>query len=100
MLKNVSYNPRIVWIIPMGLEPHLASFLLLFALLNPFLMSIYLIDLITDLDMRVFVRVLVRGALISGVVFMLFAWGGDAIFSRYLQVRVASLQVFGGIISC
>lgn len=82
----------------MWLEPHIASFLLLFALLNPFLMSIYLIDLITDLDMRVFVRVLVRGVLISGVVFMLFAWGGDAIFSRYLQVRFASFQVFGGII--
>ena len=82
----------------MSLEPHVGSFLLLFALLNPFLMSIYLIDLITDLDMRVFVRVLVRGALISGIVFMLFAWGGDAIFSRYLQVRFASFQVFGGII--
>ena len=82
----------------MWLEPHVASFLLLFALLNPFLMSIYLIDLITDLDMRVFERVLVRGAVISGIVFMLFAWGGDAIFSQYLQVRFASFQVFGGII--
>jgi len=74
------------------------SFLLLFALLNPFLMSIYLIDLITDLGTRVFVRLLARGAMISGVVFMLFAWGGDAIFSQYLQVRFASFQVFGGIV--
>jgi len=82
----------------MRLEPHITSFLLLFALLNPFLMSIYLIDLITDLQMRVFARVLARGALISGVVFILFAWGGDAIFSQYLQVRFASFQVFGGII--
>jgi len=62
-------------------DPHAASFLLLFALLNPFLMSIYLIDLITDLGIRVFARVLVRGALLSAVVFTLFAWGGDAIFS-------------------
>ena len=69
-----------MWTIPMWLEPHAHSFLLLFALLNPFLMSIYLIDLITDLKMRVFFRVLARGALISGVVFILFAWGGDAIF--------------------
>jgi len=79
-------------------DPHATSFLLLFALLNPFLMSIYLIDLITDLGPRVFVRLLARGAMISGVVFMLFAWGGDAIFSQYLQVRFASFQVFGGIV--
>jgi len=79
-------------------DPHATSFLLLFALLNPFLMSIYLIDLITDLGTRVFVRVLARGAAISGVVFTLFAWGGDAIFSQYLQVRFASFQVFGGIV--
>lgn len=79
-------------------EPHLTSFLLFFALLNPFLMSIYLIDLITDLKLGMFVRVLARGALISGVVFLLFAWGGDAIFSQYLHVRFASFQLFGGII--
>jgi small neutral amino acid transporter SnatA (MarC family) len=79
-------------------EPHIASFLLLFALLNPFLMSIYLLDLITDLGRGVFVRVLVRGALISAVVFSIFAWGGDAIFSEYLKVRFASFQVFGGVI--
>lgn len=79
-------------------EPHIASFLLLFALLNPFLMSIYLLDLITDLGRGVFVRVLARGALISAVVFSIFAWGGDAIFSDYLKVRFASFQVFGGVI--
>lgn len=79
-------------------EPHISSFLLLFALLNPFLMSIYLLDLITDLGRGVFVRVLTRGALISAVVFSIFAWGGDAIFSEYLKVRFASFQVFGGVI--
>jgi small neutral amino acid transporter SnatA (MarC family) len=42
--------------------------------------------------------VLVRGALISAVVFSIFAWGGDAIFSEYLKVRFASFQVFGGVI--
>jgi len=79
-------------------EPYIASFVLLFALLNPFLMSIYLLDLITDLPLKVFWRVLARGALISAVVFSLFAWGGDAIFSDYLRVRFASFQVFGGIV--
>ncbi len=82
----------------MEIEPHVSSALLLFTLLNPFLMSVYLIDLITDLPRPVFVRVLARGALISAVVFSLFAWGGDAIFSEVLQVRFASFQVFGGII--
>ncbi|HLS86701.1 MAG TPA: MarC family protein [Burkholderiales bacterium] len=84
--------------IPVWAEPHLASFLLFFALLNPFLLSIYLLDLITDLSRPVFVRALTGGALISAVVFSVFAWGGDAIFSEYLRVRFASFQVFGGII--
>jgi len=82
----------------MDLEPHVSSALLLLALLNPFLMSIYLLDLITDLPRSVFVRVLARAALISGAVFSMFAWGGDAIFSEVLQVRFASFQVFGGVI--
>lgn len=81
-----------------ALEPHLASFLLLFALLNPFLMSVYLLDLITDLSRGVFVRVLARGALVSALVFSVFAWSGDAIFSDVLHVRFASFQVFGGVI--
>ncbi len=79
-------------------EPQITSFLLLFALLNPFLMSIYLLDLITDMPPKAFARVLARGALISAVVFSLFAWGGDAIFSDYLRVRFASFQVFGGVV--
>ena len=82
----------------MPLEPHVSSFLLLFALLNPFLMSVYLMDLITDLPRTMFVRVLARGALISAVVFALFAWSGDALFSDVLHVRFASFQVFGGLI--
>lgn len=76
----------------------LQSFTLFFALLNPFLLSIYLLDLISDLDTRTFYRVLVRASLISGSVFWLFAWGGEAIFTQYLQVRFASFQLFGGVI--
>lgn len=77
---------------------YLHSFALFFTLLNPFLMSIYLLDLISDLRTAIFVRVLVRGALISGAVFFLFAWGGERIFSEYLQVRFASFQIFGGVV--
>lgn len=74
------------------------SFLLLLTLLNPFMMSIYLLDLIHELETRAFARVLGRGVLIAGLAFAFFAWTGDAVFSRYLQVRFASFQVFGGII--
>lgn len=76
----------------------LDSAALLFVLLNPFLMSIYLMDLIEDLDGATFRRVLARGALISGMAFTLFAWAGDAIFSRVLQVRFAAFLIFGGIV--
>lgn len=80
------------------MDAYLRSFLLLFALLNPFLMSIYLLDLIHDLRAGAFARVLTRGSFIAAVAFVLFAWSGDALFSRYLQVRFASFQVFGGVI--
>jgi len=80
------------------MEPYLRSFLLFFALFNPFLMSIYLLDLIRGLQTRMFTQVLVRGSLISASVFVLFAWGGEAFFRDYLQVRFASFQIFGGIV--
>lgn len=76
----------------------LDSFLLLFVLLNPFLLSIYLLDLIEELDWKTFYHALVRGMLISFVAFSLFAWAGDAMFSRVLQVRFAAFLIFGGIV--
>jgi multiple antibiotic resistance protein len=82
--------------IPM--EPYLRSFLLFFALFNPFLMSIYLLDLIRGLPTPTFARVLIRGSMISVCVFVLFAWGGESFFRDYLQVRFASFQIFGGIV--
>jgi multiple antibiotic resistance protein len=74
------------------------STLLLFVLLNPFLLSIYLLDLIQELDRKTFRTALLQGALVSSVIFVLFAYAGDAIFSRVLQVRFASFLIFGGIV--
>ncbi len=74
------------------------SFTLLLMLLNPFLMIIYLIDLVQDLEMRTFSRVLVRAGLISSAIFIVFALLGDVIFSRLLQARFESFQIFGGIV--
>lgn len=71
---------------------------LFFVLLNPFLMSIYLLDLIQDLGFRRFTQVLVRGACISGVVFCIFTVVGERFFTDVLQVRFGSFLIFGGII--
>ncbi len=79
-------------------DQYLVSFALFFSLLNPFLMSIYLLPMIRSLGFAQFSRVLIQGALISSVVFLLFAYGGEAVFNRYLQVRFESFQIFGGII--
>lgn len=74
------------------------SFLLMFMLLNPFLLSIYLLDLIEQLDRATFRRALVRGMLISFAVFVVFAVAGDVIFARVLQVRFAAFLIFGGLV--
>jgi len=79
-------------------ENFVNSIELLLLLLNPFLMSIYLIDLIEQFNFQKFIRVLVRGASISTFVFIVFAWLGDAIFSDLLHVRFASFLIFGGVI--
>ncbi len=80
------------------MDPFLKSLALFLVLFNPFLMSIYLLDLIQELSFRTFLQVLVRASCISGVVFLLFAWGGEAIFTDILQVEFASFLIFGGLV--
>lgn len=80
------------------MDPFAKSLALFLVLFNPFLMSIYLIDLIQDLDARTFLRVLARASLISGTVFLVFAWGGDAIFTDLLQISFPAFLIFGGIV--
>ena len=80
------------------LTPYIHSFALFFSLLNPFLMSIYMIGMIRNSEAKVFNRALIQGCVIAFVVFMLFAWGGETIFSKYLNVRVEAFQIFGGLI--
>jgi len=71
---------------------------LLLVLLNPFLVIIYLIDIIQKLDRQQFRRVLIRAGLIASSVFCAFAILGDAVFSDILQANFASFQIFGGIV--
>ncbi|MCB1616693.1 MAG: MarC family protein [Pseudomonadales bacterium] len=71
---------------------------ILFVLLNPFLMSIYLIDLIKCLTFKEFMKVMLRAHYISGVAFMIFAIAGESVFESVFNVRFASFLIFGGII--
>ncbi|MEO3701000.1 MarC family protein [Acinetobacter ursingii] len=80
------------------LTPYIHSFALFFSLLNPFLMSIYMVGMIRNSEAKVFNRALIQGCVIAFVVFMLFAWGGETIFSKYLNVRFEAFQIFGGLI--
>lgn len=75
-----------------------SSLLLLLALLNPFLVIVYLHDLVRRLGPHQFRRVLLRGSAIASAVFCAFAVAGDAIFSTLIQAEFASFQVFGGIV--
>ena len=80
------------------LDPFLKAATLLFVLLNPFLMVVYLRDLLDELSHLDFAKVLLRGTLIAGAVFIAFAATGDAFFRNVLQVRFASFLVFGGVL--
>lgn len=80
------------------LEEFIRSTALLLALLNPFLLIIYLVDLIKRLESPVFWGVLFQAGLIAAAVFCIFAVLGDAIFTGFVQAEFASFQVFGGIV--
>ena len=57
-----------------------------------------MIGFIRHTETKTFNKGLIQGGLIAYVVFMLFAWGGEAIFSTYLNIRFESFQIFGGLI--
>ena len=76
----------------------LRSSVLLFVILNPFLMTIYLNPIAQKLSATGFRRVLLHGSFISFLVFAFFAWTGDLVFTNLLQVNFASFLIFGGTI--
>ncbi|WP_045857119.1 MarC family protein [Teredinibacter purpureus] len=71
---------------------------ILFVLLNPFLISIYLISLIRDLSLKDFSKVMMRAHIISAIVFVIFALAGESIFEEVFNVRFGAFLIFGGII--
>lgn len=74
------------------------SFMLLLLMLNPFLVIIYLVDIVEKLELRQFTQVLIRGGLIAAMVFCVFAVLGDIVFSDFMNVEFESFQIFGGIV--
>lgn len=80
------------------MDPFVKAMALFLVLFNPFLMSIYLIDLIQEMNRTAFFKVLVRASIISGTVFIVFAFGGEAIFTDLLQVEFAAFLLFGGVV--
>jgi small neutral amino acid transporter SnatA (MarC family) len=76
----------------------LSSIVLLFILLNPFLIIIYIIDLVQQCSISEFVKIITRAAGISIIVFVLFALTRNLIFDVIIQSDFASFQIFGGVI--
>jgi multiple antibiotic resistance protein len=74
------------------------SIALLLALLNPFLLVVYLVGPMKSLNQGQFNHVLLRAGIIAASVFCAFSVLGDAIFSRVVMADFASFQIFGGII--
>ncbi|MDD2541127.1 MAG: MarC family protein [Desulfuromonadaceae bacterium] len=71
---------------------------LLFMLLNPFLLVVYMIDVFDKLPITTFRNVVLRAGVISIIVFSTSALLGDFLFRVLLQAEFASFQVFGGIV--
>ena len=80
------------------MDMFIKSFLMVFVLLNPFIMSIYMIEIVKAMDYKTFSQQMIRAIIISFVVFFLFALGGDMIFTDILQIRFLAFLIFGGII--
>ncbi|MGW8256933.1 MAG: MarC family protein, partial [Thermoguttaceae bacterium] len=76
----------------------LRSVVAFLAILNPFALSLYLANLMDDLDKKQFFNILFQASLISLLVFFLFAWCGEPLLIDFLGVQPSALRVFGGII--
>jgi small neutral amino acid transporter SnatA (MarC family) len=73
-------------------------FLLMLILLNPFAQTLYLSELIASLSFKEFLQVHLRASVLSLGAFVLFSLFGDFMLLKVFGVRLASLQIFGGLI--
>nr|WP_319400331.1 MarC family protein [uncultured Carboxylicivirga sp.] len=80
------------------MEQIFSSVTMLLVLLNPFLIIVYLIDIVKKKSKSIFTKVMIRASLISSIVFCAFALLGDTIFKSVFNASFASFQIFGGVI--
>jgi small neutral amino acid transporter SnatA (MarC family) len=73
-------------------------FIFLLVLLNPFSQALYLFSLLKRLPPRKFAKIHLKASLLAFGVFGFFAVSGKLVFHDILQIRYASLQIFGGLI--
>lgn len=76
----------------------LKTAVLIFILLNPFILIVYLQDVVKRYNMKDFSRSIFLAGFISWLIYLVFVFLGDFIFTTVLQSKFASFQVFGGII--
>jgi multiple antibiotic resistance protein len=80
-----------------AMDTFLKTSFMLFVLINPFILSVYLIELIKGVSFKSFSEYLIRAGVISYVIFLIFAWAGEAIFENVFQIRFISFMIFGGV---
>jgi small neutral amino acid transporter SnatA (MarC family) len=80
------------------MSEYFKSSILLFTLLNPFLILVYLLGMVKELAIKQFAQIIIYAGLIAIVVYSFFAILGDAIFGDIVQAEFASFQIFGGVI--
>lgn len=80
------------------MEEFFRSIIMLLVLLNPFLIIVYLINIVKKKSTKIFRKIMLRASIISFVTFSAFALLSDAIFTNIFNASFASFQIFGGIV--
>lgn len=73
-------------------------FVFMLVMINPFAQLVYLSGLMSEMGSTQFRSVHLKASLLSFSVFLLFALIGEWLINDVFQVRISSLQIFGGLI--
>ncbi len=76
----------------------LEDLIFMLVILNPFSQVLYLMELMNRLEPSRFRAIHFRASFLSFLAFSLFGLVGDFLLKEIFQVRLASLQIFGGLI--
>ncbi len=81
-----------------AMQAMLSTSIAFFVMLNPFAMFVILEPLRRNMERKNFTTMLARASLNSVVIFILFYFVGDAVFTRIFQIEFEAFRIFGGII--